>query len=364
MRAYFLEAIACAIEIGAFPKDAKLIEKELDELKNFQTSEGSFTTFGSYPESSSVYFQTAYALIPFIKMKNLKFLTKNYDIVIEKGLKFIRHEYYEMNRDREANSIAAIAFGQAENSCAFKNINQFQKCCKLSINQDECDLRITSYAAIVHLKTKDFKTAMTLMSYIFEQYNLLKNRQKSHSIAIATEAISTFLIARKNFLSTNLTISFENEHNFKEIFHITDNNQKEISMVRFPKLSRETLIRVEGTGFLLAKIVFEHNIEINGERDKSLGLNLKTSKGLKDFEKSLQICVMYQPKVITNDTIKTLKYVMTDVEFPNGYVFMELKKVQSITSNINWLVSSHKNIQRSLVTSFSNFHLFLYFLVF
>lgn len=339
-----MEAIACALEIGAFPKNTTFIEKILDELKSFQNANGSFRNFGNYPESTSECFQTAYALIPFIKMTNLNFLTKSYHDVIENGFSFIRSRFCAVN-NKESKYIVnlATAYYDKTNYLKFYDSERksyFHKHYDILNNLEKCDLTFTSYNAIYLLTVNRYYDAMALMPCIFEQYALFKNNKTSHSIAIAAEAISKFLIARPVYLPTNLKITIENEHNFKNIINITDENQNKITGIDFPKGSKKFKVVIEGTGLLLVNEISEKKITIPMDYKSYFKLDLKTFNGSNDYEKTIQICTTIQSKYNVTKNF-TIVNAMSDIEFPPGYVYKKLEKEKFTSLNSNVRVSNH-----------------------
>jgi len=141
-----------------------VVESVLDRLKSLQNENGSFRDFGNFWQekliSRSIYFQTAYAAIAFLKIQ--KYITKSYIDVIDKCFNYLKGINAVLELDKEAYAVAAIAYilnGDLVQAQKLLNevekdvikIDKNRKCYKIARNETSCNLRHTSFVAIAYL---------------------------------------------------------------------------------------------------------------------------------------------------------------------------------------------------------------------
>lgn len=345
-RAYLMEAFASAIEINAISLIENDIKIHLDVIKSHQKADGTFNNFGYYIRSTNEYFRTAYILIPFLKLK--KHVTKNYDDVITKGFAYLSHIRYASVKDKEAYSVAALAYSlNNQNDKAYDLLNEVEKdviridkvkkCFKLSRSQTKCDLRHTSYAAVAYLTLNRIDKAKTLISYIHNEFKNIKNISTKQNFGIATEALVKFLIAQPVYLSTNFTVTLTNELNFKEVVHITAENQNDSVDVYYPDYTADGKITIQGSGFSSITKITEISIEMRRIMSKFiLIVNVPRSTS---NTRTVQVCATYKPDNDYNS--KNTLSVIYEVEMPRGYIYEE---VVGMITNLNVKVSKKINI--------------------
>ncbi|CAG9810260.1 unnamed protein product [Chironomus riparius] len=331
-RAYFIEAIASAMEIGALPKNARVVEQELDALKGKQNADGTFGDFGPTPPSRSTYFQTAYVLIPFLKIKKMNFLTKNYDEVIQRCFSHLTGIHAVSGTDKEAYGLAALAYAlNGDNNQAQKmldevekdivRIDKIRKCYKLSRSQTKCDMRHTSYVAITYLTMKKVENAKALITWLLTSYRVYSAYEYTYDVAITTEAIAKFLITREVHPTTDFKATLTNELDFNEVVHITTKNQKDAKEIIFPAYTLKPKVSVTGSGYSSITTIIESTVALVQTSSKFL-LTVKPAKSTSNI-KTVQICATYQP-LEDEVSMQTLVNVIYDVEMPSGYTYTDI----------------------------------------
>jgi len=330
-----MESFASAIEINAISLIGSDIERHLDALKNQQTANGNFNNFGSKPFSRSEYFRTAYILIPFLKLK--KFVTKNYDDVINKGFAYLSGIHVVSGIDKEAYSAAAFAYSlnnqddQAEDMMNevekyVVKIDKNRRCYKLSTSDAKCDLRHTSYAAIAYLTMNKFDEAKSLISYIHDEYKKIRSFAYNPHFGIATEALAKFLIARPVTSPTNFTVTLTNEFDFIKVVQITAANQKDSVEVLIPDYTLNLKTAIQGTGLCSIKQEAEKSFEMSKINSKFI-LKVKIPTSTSNT-RIVQVCATYQPQE-DEVSMQTLLNVIYDVEMPSGYIYKESVNIAS-----------------------------------
>lgn len=324
------------MEINALPRNTAIVEQELDALKKYQTAEGNFNDFGPTPPSRSPFFQTAYILVSFLKMKN--FVTKNYDDVIQRGFSYLNGINSVATTDREAFALAALAHALNGNKKDAKRllnevekdkvqIDKIRKCFKLSKNETTCHLRHTSYAAIAYLTMNKADDAKTLITWILNQYRAITFYYYTYDVAITTEAISRFLIAKQISLPTDFTVTLTNELDFHEVVHITKTNQKDTKEVVFPDYTLHPKMTIKGSGYCSITNIRENTVALDQSSTKfKLQVTPLAATGTKD--RFVRICATYQPQE-DDISMQTLFNVIYDVEMPSGYVYSDIDKLES-----------------------------------
>ncbi|XP_070504791.1 thioester-containing protein 1 allele S3-like [Chironomus tepperi] len=275
-RAYFIEAIASAMEIGALPENQEIIEKELNLLKDLQTLSGNFNNFGSIPSNRDSYFQTAYILIPFLKFRN--FVNKNYDAVINKGFSYLNGITSGSSSDMESYSISAYAYalyGNHETAKSLlkqtvdhkKEIARTKHCLKTSIDAD-CNIIHTSYAVIAYLTMNMVQEARQFSAWIMDSYKPNKYYSYTNTYAVAAEAISKFLIANPSTAKTDFTVTLTNEMDFNKVIHVTKANQKNEVEVIYPDYTLAARMSIQGSGFCSITKIMESTIALTRSSSK------------------------------------------------------------------------------------------------
>ncbi|XP_070504782.1 uncharacterized protein [Chironomus tepperi] len=336
-RAYFAEAIASAMEMGALPVNKRIIRKELDALKNQQTEDGHFKDFGSFPEfldtdreETAQYFQTSFVLVSFLKFKG--FITKSYEDVINKGFEYLNNPRNRLHTDNEGLSIAAYVYAlnghhdQAQNLLneiekdKFQ-VNDNQRCLKISSSHKKCNIRHTSYAAIAYFTMNKIQSAKPLINWLLEFHNLNKYYSNTHSYAIATEAIAKLASSRRSH-GTNFTVVFKNEANFNQVVNIEQKNIAQPVTVDFPEYSLTADMTISGYGFCSITTIIEKTVTI-GKTTPDFQVTVKTSsKRLSSNEKTIKVCAVYNPH--GDISMATLYEVIYDVEMPSGYIYLNI----------------------------------------
>ncbi|XP_070504812.1 CD109 antigen-like [Chironomus tepperi] len=334
-RAYFIEAIASAMEIGALPRNPPIIEKELNLLENKQTSSGNFNNFGSIPSNRDPYFQTAYILIPFLKFRN--YVNKNYDAVINKGFSYLNGITSGSSSDMESYSIAAYAYALHGNHEMAKSLlKQTEKHkkeisktkhCLNSLSDNNCNIRHTSYAVIAYLTMNMVREAKPFSAWIMDSYKTNKYYSNTYSYAVAAEAISKFLIANPPDLKTDFTVTLTNEMDFNKVIHVTKANQKNEVEVIYPDYTLAARMSIQGSGFCSITKIMESTIALTQSSSK-FTLSVTPRAGSSTSERIVKVCATYQPKE-DEVSLETIFNVIYDVELPSGYIYEEIVNLSS-----------------------------------
>ncbi|KAL7011301.1 hypothetical protein ACKWTF_014218 [Chironomus riparius] len=336
-RAYFAEAIASAMEIGAIPANKRIIQNELDALKNLQTEDGDFNDFGSFPEflttdrqETAKFFQTSFVLIPFLKFKG--FIKKSYENVINKGFEYLNDMGNRLRTDNEGLSIAAYVYALNDNHDEAQNlldvveqekfqISDKQRCLKISRSHSNCSIRHTSYAAIAYFAMNQGSNARPLINWLLESHNLNKYYANTHTYAIATEAIAKLASSRRSH-GTNFTVQFKNEGNFNKTVNIEQKNVAKPVEIDFPDYSLTADMTISGHGYCSVTTIIEKTVTI-GKTTPDFRVTVKpTSKRLNSNERILKVCAVYDPQGDIN--LATLFDVIYDVEMPSGYIYLNV----------------------------------------
>lgn len=331
-RAHFLEAIASAMEAEAIPSYAKNIQSELDALKTYQTEDGMFKEFGKFPElngcsKSTLYFQTAFVLIPFLKFK--KQFNISYDEVINKSFSYLNAAVNETRSNEEGLSVAALAYALHDNhdkarsiltkvSKTIIEINIDQKCCKTSLKQTKCDLRHTSYTAIAYLMLNETENAKPLVNWLTLSLQNNKRFEATHSHAIATEAVAKYLsiVPAKQ---TNLTISVRNDLGFEKNVTITNEIGSNNEKIPLPSNTSAINIKTSGIGFLSVTTMIQRTI-LTSQSSSKLNLTVTPLVSTAKNFKIVEVCATYHPTDI-NSMSQTLANVIYDIEMPTGFIY-------------------------------------------
>ncbi|XP_070504939.1 murinoglobulin-1-like [Chironomus tepperi] len=334
-KAYFVDTIASAMELGAIPESKEIIKKELDALKSFQTSSGNFSNFGNFPSTNNEYSKTAFILIPFLKFKTT--FSNGYDDVINKAFTFLNGINSESEVDMETLSIAAFSYAlNGQHDQAQKLLDEAEnnavkigskRCFKLSRNQWNCNLRHTSYAALAYLTMNKTDEAKPLVSYILGEYRMLKSLRHTFNYAIATEVIAKLLIIRqKSALKTDLTVTLPMEYNFNGHARITEANNKNPVEVVFPHNISQLKITINGTGFCSITNIIENTV-VTPKKSSKFITSVETLNGSYSNEEIVQVCATYQPLYYEDG--HNLFSVIYDVEMPSGYFYKGINNMDN-----------------------------------
>jgi len=334
-RAYFIEAIASAMELNALKMNKQIIENELDEIKSFQDSEGKFTKFGNMPESDSDpdtarYFETAYVLIPFLKFRAL--LSKDYSDVINKGMSYLKGSTNKLGLKRQALSMAAYAFALNNDTTEAKELleavegdvikNKTEKCYKLERSSASCDLRHTSYTANAYLTLNDVNKARPAIVWLLQTYNINKYYSNTHAHAIATEAIAKFLSSLKLNKTSELTVNIRNDGDFNKNVLVNKNNSAEPIEFSVPDYSLMVNTSVSGYGYCSITTVVEKTLSVD-VIDPKFTLKITQHNTSISSEKIIRVCATYNPNE-SQDSRQTLLNVIYDVKIPSGYIYSSI----------------------------------------
>ncbi|XP_070504691.1 CD109 antigen-like [Chironomus tepperi] len=329
-RAYFLEAMASAMEIGALPYNEKIIKSELDVLKTKQNRDGGFTDFGSFPEfdrtgSKSNYFETAFILIPFLKLRKTE-IGKKYENQITNAFKYLKSNRNNIGDSKMGLALAAYAFGLAGETIEAKNLldelqsasvshSENKKCFKIKRSSESCDMRHTSYAALAYLAIDDISNAAKLVNWLVKDLNLKYLYSNTHEYAVATEPIAKIATILK-VDNTDIKVTVKNERNFTASASITKKNADQMQFFEFPEYSQNVISFAEGHGYCSITTLYEHLIKISRLSSSfSLTVTPKISAGSK-FDSKIQICAQFNHPLYSS-----LVNVIYEVEMPSGYVY-------------------------------------------
>ncbi|CAG9810251.1 unnamed protein product [Chironomus riparius] len=360
-RAYFIEAIASAMDLNAIPQNTEVIKAELDALKTFQEPDGSFKNFGSMPKyrgnpESTKYFQTAYILIPFIKFR--KYFNTTYDDVINKGFASLD---IPLKSEVSALSVAALAYGLNGNKSKATSLleeikksmidgGKGEKCFKIMRNETKCDVRHTSYAMLAYMAINETVVAKELVTFLLKEHNVNLYYSNTHPHAIATEAVSTAMQGGKK-IKTDFTVQLQNEGDFNKTVHVTSNNIKDTIEVEFPEYSSEAKIKSLGHGYCAITTIIEKTTKLDQANSK-FTLNVKTYSGSVSSEAIVNVCATYNANIDDNGGSQSIFNVIYDVEFPSGYVYEELIGINQKTE-ISYV--RPKNLKTKILIYYNDF---------
>lgn len=327
------------MELTLITHDKPAIEKEVEKLKEQQTPEGNFKNFGKFPdfnrnnrESTGTYFETAFILISILKAQS--FTTKSYMDVINKAFGYLDDDKNKLTVDNEGLSIAAYAYslGAKYNDDRIstvkemlKKIEKFvivtdnhQKCYRISLNENTCNMRHTAYTAMAYLKLNDIDKAMPLVYWLLKNYNFNLYTGYTYNTAILSEPIAEAAVTL-NTASTNLKVTLKNELRFKEMLKFTQATVKNYHEIIYPPNSRLVDMTVSGTGFCSITRITELMIVEKFSYPK-FDVTLKTDiKAQRNNEKILRVCAKYDA---TDSSYLILVNVIYEVEMPSGYIYM------------------------------------------
>lgn len=316
------------MDIGALPMEVNIIEDELDELKRQQSSNGSFYIFGMIPSSNSVYFQTAYIVHVFLKVKNI--IRKSYSDVIAKSFSFLDERSNMLISGKEGLSMAAYAYalyGKKDKASMLLNevekeynmIGNTKKCFKL-IPNGPCDTEHSSYAAMAYIKIGEKVKALSIFNWLTQQHNENKYAFNTHTYAIATEVIAEMAKLLKP-VDTDFEVVLKNEASFEKKIHVTDKNMQDVIEIEYPEYSRTANITASGKGFCSITVIMEKTITIN-ETDTKFKIDITPLN-----QTIVRVCAMYDPGEDLNSA-EILNNVIYDIEMPSGHIFSEIIAVK------------------------------------
>ncbi|CAG9810781.1 unnamed protein product [Chironomus riparius] len=350
-RAYFLEAMASAMEIGALPANNRIIEAELEALKSKQNLDGGFTNFGDFPEfdrteSRSSYVETAFVLIPFLKLRKTT-IGQNYQTQITKAFNYLKSNKNKIGNSKEGIAIAAYAYGLAGETIEVKNLlDDLQeaslgfpgnkKCFKIMRSAEQCDMRHTSYAALAYLSINDISNAAELVNWLVKDLNLKYLYSNTHEYAVATEPIAKIASILK-VDKTNLKVTVRNERNFTASASITKKNANKMHFIEFPEYSQDVISTAEGHGYCSITTLYEKLIKLP-QISTSFALTVTPTKSSSNrFESIFQVCAEYNYARYTS-----IVNVIYEVEMPSGYVYAGIDDLESKYKDIKLVQTRRK----------------------
>jgi hypothetical protein len=260
--------------------------------------------------------------------------------------------------DREAYSVAALAYAlndDTDNAERMLNevekdivrIDKVRKCYKLSKSQTTCHLRHTSYAAIAYLTLKRIEPVKAIISWILTQYRVINYFYYTYDVAINTEAISKFLVARQVALTSDLEFTFTNELDFRKVLHIKPANQKDTQEVVFPEYTLYPKVEVKGQGYCSVSYIVESTVALKKSNPKfKLTVKAPSATGT---SRTVTVCATYQPQE-EEVSAQTLFNVIYDIEMPSGFTFTEVVNLASKPE----IKMVHPRLQRSRVQIYYN----------
>jgi len=330
-KAYLIEAIASAMEVGAIPINTQFIQNELDALSALQTENGKWEDFGNFPQffgssDSKLYFETAFMLIPYLKFK--KYFNISYDEVISKGFGYLNSTSKQSVINDGGLSVAAFSYALNDDFAeardllskvegAIVNIDDNQKCCKISINQTECDLRHTSYTAIVYLMLNETEKAKSLINWLQLTININKYSLNTHHYAIATEAVVKYA-SFFPIQETNLTVNVSSN----KTVEITNRKNHESIEIKLPYNSSTASLMISGVGFCSVTTIIQRIIQ-SSQPSSKFNLTVTPLAGSSEKFKIVEVCATYHPKD-DDPNLQTLFDVTYDVKMPSGYIYSDI----------------------------------------
>lgn len=329
--------MASAMEIGAIPKNDKIITKELDELKKKQNPNGSFKDFGSFPAfktrknlNTDEYFETAYVLIPFLKLRKS---FKRYEKVIKNAFNFLNSSEKKLSATLRGCAIAAYAYALDNNRIAAKELldkledayiayPNNRKCFKISRASLKCSLRHTSYAALAYLTIGEISEATKLVHWLLKDMQLKFFHLNTHEYAVATEPVAK-LAAILKVPKTDFTVTLRNERNFSAALRIKATNKNQMQFIEIPEYSHDVSYAAEGHGYCSVTVLYEQLIAIRRVSTSfSVNVNFIVTPR-KKYESKVKICARQ-----TDEFAITLFNVIYEIEMPSGYVYSEVVDIQ------------------------------------
>jgi len=331
--------------INILPVDKRLIQIELDQLKALQKTDGTFVNYrGIIPSYSGgalgLYYQTAYCLIPFIKFRS--WIGKNYDDVINKGIDYIKNEARIKEQEGIRDGLVVAAYisalsndtslakkflATAEKDAYFNDPNSQKMRCLKRISHEPCDLRHTAYAAITYLLMDDQKMAQPLIIWLMDKHSLNKAFSNSIYLAIASEAISTFVSGKPVKKATDFTVKITNEHDYNKIIYMNSSQMNTPIEVQIPEYTLNYTTTVKGTGYCSITTAIEKIVAVKNV-DPKFTLTVVPRSGSTSTERIIQVCATYVP-LETDNSLQTLVNVIYDVEMPSGYQYVEIVNLAS-----------------------------------
>lgn len=339
-KSYYIEALASGMYIKILPEDKGLIQRELDQLTNLQSSDGTFSNYGgiipSYQSGQlGLYYQTAYCLIPFIKFKS--WIGKNYESVIKKGLDYLKDTTRINEQDGFSDGIGLAAYvaalnGETEWSKKLlegvekiahfpDSANQNEKCLKRVASED-CDLRHTAYASLTYLTLNDKKAAKPLIAWLLKKHSLNKAFSNSRYLAIASEAISKYVSDIPAKKPTDFTVSITNEDKFNHSIRMTTAELSKPIHVKIPDSSLSFTTSALGQGYCSITTIIEKTISVEGVNSK-FKLDVLPKKGKISNERIVEVCATYTA-LENEQSLQTLINVIYDVDMPSGYEYVSV----------------------------------------
>ena len=335
--------MASAMEIGALPQNDQIIKAELEALKSKQNSDGGFTDFGDFPGfdspgSRSNYFETAFVLIPFLKLRKTT-IGKNYETQITKAINYLKSNKNKLGASKEGIAIAAYAFGLIGETIETKNLlDELQdaslgfpgnkKCFKIKRTSENCDMRHTSYAALAYLTFNDISKAAELVNWLVKDLNLKYLYSNTHEYAVATEPIAKIASILK-VDKTDFKVTVRNERNFTASATITKKNADKMQYVQFPEYSQDVISVAEGHGYCSITTLYEKLIKLPRISTSFAVTVAPTKSSGSNFESTFQVCAEY-----SHDKFTSLVNVIYEVEMPSGYVYVGVEDFEKMKKDI------------------------------
>ncbi|XP_070504828.1 thioester-containing protein 1 allele S3-like [Chironomus tepperi] len=360
--AYFIDAIASGMNINAISVNKGLIQVDFRRLKDYQQSDGSFASFGTYPERSSndaasnKYFETAYILISFLKYRD--YFDQDYSELIRKAFNFLDNPSNKLSLLPDAHSIAAYAYALNKNyASAVKHMEEVEKntitngrgkivekCFKSKSSSTSCDMRHTAYSILAYHAMNQLPKAKPLVLGIVKQFSSDKTFLHQHSIA--AEAISTILSESK-VAAINMAVNLKNEFDFDKTVIINGNNLDIIHEIKFPDNSEHAIISTNGSGWCTVTIVKETLVTLKS-LNPSFKLTINNQQSIINQYSRVMFCFTFIGKVDDDDVQNDIRM---ELEMPTGYMFVEVED----TLNKQFIEDvDTKNIKSVVIMRFGN----------
>lgn len=340
--AYFVDTFITAMNLRLVPMNMEPIEKELDILGSFQREDGSFDYFGSFPDYNSKnpsstrnYFETAFVLIPFLKARG--FTNKSYEVVINKALEFLIEREQKFTRENEALSVTAYVYAlcsknETDNSFKYRTkhlldqielakieYNQRELCFKIKVEDGECDIRQTAYAAMAYLGVNEIQNALPLIRWLAKFHNEKVAKEEMYTAAVMAEPIADVASYLLSAAKPNFSVTVTDEFDFNEILWINETTSSELHKIILPTHSQKITFSFNGHGFCSLTYIHEHMMEIIPAIEPAFDVNINTTiyeSSNKVNEKVFRVCATY-----LENNYQPMHTVIYEVDLPSGYVY-------------------------------------------
>jgi len=272
------------------------------------------------------FFSTAYALIPFLKHKDL--IYTDYRDVIDKAFQYLDKRENRLKVKNHGFSIAAYAYAlDSKKAKAEEILEKIQdsfivrdnkKCFKVENSDTSCDVLMTVYIAMALLKMNKIAEAEPVINWLINSNLRFGIWQDTLYNSILTEPIVEMGIAKKAVDLTNLKVKLRNEHGYEKMVEITKETAQIPQNVELPKYSTQITATVSGYGYCTVTMFLETIMMTNKVNPKfTLNVYTNTPSNIKN-EKIVRVCARYDS---TGSLETSIVNVIYEVNLPSGYVY-------------------------------------------